>query len=321
MLSTYRRERALNHQSRVAVVVCTRNPNREMISKTIAALNVQSLERNRWEVVVVDNGSTVPVSESGDWSKLPRVRHLIEQEPGLTNARIAGLRATDADIVTFVDDDNWLDADYLEVAMEIGDERPWLGTWGGQLLPVWEVEPEHWTVEYWNWLAIRALARDLWSNSIAHHDTHPYGAGMCVRRSVFEEYVTQVIGDTRRRTLDRTGNNLLGGGDADLNYTACEMGLATGVFCRLKARHYMPAFRVSEVYLLRLVEDMTCSSVIVRHLWRQPTFMPSRAQRLFDWYRNLHISPRMRRFARARARGLQKGLRAIESWSLQKETL
>lgn len=292
----------------ISVIVCTRNPRARVLEKTLAGLQRQTLAFGKWQLIVIDNGSDQPVCAIADCSWHPNFSCISEHQPGLTQARIGGIRAAEGRVIVFVDDDNWLREDYLSQALRKSEQWPSLGTWGGQLLPVWESVPEPWTKRYWNWLAIRPLDADLWSNVPHHYEAHPYGAGMCVRREVANEYVRQVENDRRRAKLDRNGSSLLGGGDADLNYTATNMGLGCGVFKDLVLEHYMPAFRTSEEYLLRLVEDMTCSSVCVRHVWGQSSSFPSRSARLFNWYRNRFITARERNFELARSRGLRRGL-------------
>jgi glycosyltransferase involved in cell wall biosynthesis len=49
----------------VSVVMPTHNPRREYLARTLEALKKQTLDRSRWEVVVVDNASSE--MEDGRW--------------------------------------------------------------------------------------------------------------------------------------------------------------------------------------------------------------------------------------------------------------
>ena len=71
----------------------------------------------------------------------PNGRHVREDELGLTPARLRGIAEAVAELLIFVDDDNVLDPDYLEQALRVGREYPFLGTWGGQCIPEYAVEP------------------------------------------------------------------------------------------------------------------------------------------------------------------------------------
>src|ERR1035437_209182 len=98
----------------VSVVLPARNPHPGRLHATLDGLIAQSLPRDCWELLVIDNGSSPALTSDAD----PLLRDLaatvlIEPLAGLTPARIAGIRAARGDVTVFVDDDNVLDPDYL----------------------------------------------------------------------------------------------------------------------------------------------------------------------------------------------------------------
>ena len=293
----------------LSVIVCTHNPRREYLERALAGLAAQTLPRDRWELVLVDNASNSPVVSWFDASRAPQPRLISEPQLGLTHARLRGVRETSGDVIVFVDDDNVLAADYLEQADAIGREWPRLGTWGGQTLPEWEATPAPWTKRYWNWIGVRELDRDLWSNLRNDMRSAPFGAGMCVRRHVAETYAQVVSGDELRRSLGRTGTQLIGSEDSDLAFTSCDLGLGNGIFCRLKLTHIIPRQRLQEKYLLKLVESLTYSNTLLMLAHGVAAPIPSRAQRFLQFYQSLFIAQRARRFDRARARGRSRAWR------------
>jgi glycosyltransferase involved in cell wall biosynthesis len=289
----------------LSVVICTRNPRLDFLNRVLKALEAQSLERSEWELLVVDNASTEAVAKQVDLAWHSQGRHLREEKLGLTNARIKGFTEAKGDWVILVDDDNILDADYLKTLAEKIRTHPFLGTIGGSIVGEYAEPLTPISRQYLNWLAVREIRTDLWSNLPWVSASHPYGAGMAVRRDVIDRYLALVQSDPLRSRLDRVGNRLWGGGDADMNYTATLMGLGNGVFKDLRLTHIMPPNRLKESYLLHLVEDMTCSSLVLHWLWGRDITLPSRSQRLYDWYRNRSINEQERRFCAAKARGLQ----------------
>lgn len=182
---------------------------------------------------------------------------------------------------------------------------------GGQCIPEFEAPPEAWTRRYWNWLAIVELEADSWSNQPLPCGITPYGAGMCVRRSVAEHYRVVAASDPVRLTFDRTGKSLAGGGDADMALSGRALGLGSGLFKNLKLIHIMPPTRLQEPYLLALVEAMTRSSTVLRFIYGIPPIRPSRSQRLLKWYQARFVSAREQRFDRARARGFDSACQEI----------
>jgi glycosyltransferase involved in cell wall biosynthesis len=290
----------------ITAIICTYNPVLPLLEEVIAALSAQHTPGSRVAVLIVDNNSSTPVAQSLA-GRVPENFTIVREEtPGLTAARLRGIRESRGDLLVFVDDDNILDADYLETCIGISRDWPRLGTWGGQLVPRWESTPEPWTQRYWNWIAVRPLEKDLWSNVTTTQATMPCGGGMCVRRVVAESYASAIASNPMRKGLDRNSGALFGGGDTDICYTAADLGYGNGLFSRLRLTHHIPAFRTSESYLLKLVEDMTCSNAILARSRDMEVSMPCRSERMLRAYQRLFISRRDRRFAIARDRGLMR---------------
>jgi glycosyltransferase involved in cell wall biosynthesis len=292
---------------KIDVIVCTKNPKPEYFESVLEAIANQSLSRRFWNLHIVDNGSCPAVQDCLSESFKEIISQvIIEPQAGLTRARLAGIQNTQEEIIVFVDDDNILDANYLERVLEIGGSWPILGTWGGQISGRFEEAPSHWNKQFLNWIAVRTFEQDSWSNVHFDAATHPYGAGMCVRRRVAQAYLQLVQNDLRHVGLDRKGNQLWGGGDADMAYTSTSLGLGNGVFTNLHLTHIIPSMRLQEGYLLKLVEDMTCSHHVLNFLWGKPVPHSSRSQALLKRYQLLFCNKRDRRFEEAKQKGLKK---------------
>jgi glycosyltransferase involved in cell wall biosynthesis len=260
----------------VSVIVCTHNPREDFLARTLESLGSQTLDHARWDLIIVDNASTAPVALGAKNAGPPSSRVLVEPELGLTAARLRGIGAAAAPLLVFVDDDNVLAPDYLERAVARSEGWPMLGVWGcGHYQPEWEQEPSPEFAPYLAYLAVHRTARDRWSNQAFDYAATPAGAGLCARAAVAQRYAEHVRGDPRRKRLGRTGANLTGCEDFDLAFTAIDLGFGTGVFTDLAMTHLMPRERVTEAYLLRLVEGHAYSSVIL-HALRDPAFRPPR---------------------------------------------
>jgi glycosyltransferase involved in cell wall biosynthesis len=250
----------------LSVIICAHNPRADYLRRVLDALNAQALRKEQWELLLIDNASTEPLSRVWDLSWHPQARHLRENEPGLTPARLRGIQESKGALLVFVDDDNVLESDYLTLAAEMADDWPMLGAWAGEALPEFEIEPAAELSPYINMMASSPddgkFGKDIWSN-IRGTAATPSGTGMCVRRAVATEYFKLATQDENRRRLDRCGQSLVSGGDTDMAFTACELGLGTGFFHKLKLTHLIPSHRVTLNYLLRLKEAMSYSAVIV----------------------------------------------------------
>lgn len=305
----------------LTVIVCTHNPRFDYLQRTLEGLKNQSLAQKRWELIVVDNASVPALEGVIDLSWHVSAKVLVERNLGLTPARLCGIRQARAPLLVFVDDDNVLQPDYLETALRIADEYPFLGAWGGHIALEFETPPPEWTRSFWPFLAERHVPRALWSNLFGSVETVPWGAGMCVRTNVGRAYVDQLAVDGLRERFDRRGQQLTSGGDIDLALTACDLGLGTGVFPELRLSHLIPPARLKEEYLLRLVEGTHYSMVLVmaKHA-HKPSRAPIRPLRrlLGRCLRFVTFPARKRRFFEARLRGEEEGLRQLLSNSASK---
>ena len=140
---------------RASLILCTHNPRSDYLEEVLAGLRAQTLAPRKLELLLVDNASDEALAARWDLGWHPNGRHLREQELGLTPARIAGIEAAAAPILVFDDDDAILDADYLEIALEIAEAWPVLGAWGsGSPEGRFEVDPPEWAQPHLPWLAL-----------------------------------------------------------------------------------------------------------------------------------------------------------------------
>ena len=68
---------------------------------------------------------------------------------------------------------------------------------------------------------------------------------------------------------DRTGRSLDSGGDVEIGYAACNMGLGVGVFPELRVTHLIPKERLSEEYLARLVAGIVSTNIMLQYKWHK----------------------------------------------------
>lgn len=258
----------------LSVIVCTHNPRRDYLERTLAALRAQPLPREQWELLLIDNASKEPLAGKWDLSWHPGARHLREEELGLTPARLRGFKEARANLFVLVDDDNVLAPDYLAEVLRVAEEHPRVGVWNGEVNGEFEIEPPQWTRQFWSMLGIRDCPRQACTNLISEYEAEPFGAGMCVRRVVAEAYVKELSSNPQRRRLDRCGNSLVSSGDVDIAFTACALGMEMGRFPQLKLTHLIPAARLQQDYLFRLCEANHLSSMIVNHVHGLPTMPP-----------------------------------------------
>lgn len=290
----------------LSVLICTHNPRVDFLARTLASLRAQTLPSSAWELLLIDNASSVALAPDAASLGHPSARIIAEPEVGLTAARLRGIEEARAAVLVFVDDDNILAPDYLARVLALSQGWPMLGVWGcGHYSPEWEIAPPAAFSEYIRYLAVHRAPRDRWSNQPFDYAATPAGAGFCVRAPVARQYAHHVRTDPRRKLLGRTGGHLAGCEDFDLALTATDLGLGTGVFTELAMTHLMPRNRIEEPYLLRLVEGHACSTVILMALRDQNLHPPRRhlLARLREWRLRRSLAPVNLKIHDARRRG------------------
>lgn len=303
----------ISKMSTLSVIICTHNPRKDYFGRCLVGLEAQTLPRAKWELILVDNASAPDKAPRPDLSWHPSARLIQEGQLGLTPARLRGIREAGGDLLVFVDDDNVLDADFLDTTLHVAEEKAFLGSWSGQCRPEFEEPPPEWTRRYWGNLVIREFEKDTWSNLPRLPDSMPCGAGLCVRREIAQHYLHLHESGKRAFQFDRAGNSLLSGGDNDLATCACDLGLGVGLISSLKLTHLIPPDRLTGDYLTRLAEGIYFSAVILAHLRCSRQETESYAVRWHEPLRAIRASGPHRRIQKACLRGRRRGLRFVET--------
>lgn len=283
----------------LSVIICTHNPRADYLTRTLDALKAQTLPKEKWELLLIDNASKEPLSQTRDLSWHPNARHIREDELGLTPARMRGIREAAAEVLVFVDDDNLLRTDYLENALKLTVSHPWVAAFGGNMIGEFESEPESCIRGVLHELTLGEVKEEVWARYAKVKDIYfgPAGAGMVIRKMVATYYAEMSASDPLRHGLDRKGASLISAGDVDMALCSCVLGFAVGRFPQLYLTHLIPSTRLQRDYLLRLIEAKMLSSVILQFIWdgtlpmvsspSQPQEHPSRSEKIFRAYQAL----------------------------------
>jgi glycosyltransferase involved in cell wall biosynthesis len=296
----------------ISVILCAHNPRADYLRRVLDGLKSQTLPKEQWEFLFIDNASQEPLAGTWDLSWHPKARHIREEELGLTSARLRGIKESIASVLIFVDDDNILCDDYLQQAVEISANQPYLGVWGGQVLPIFDVPPPDWIKNHQHLLACREFLGDRWSNIPTENESLPCGAGICVRRQVANAYLDRVIKSPVRKLLGRKGIYLNSSEDTDMAFTACDIGLGMGEFCSLKLWHLIPTSRLEEDYLVRIWEGMVYSSRVLFALRGVIFVKKGFIRRSYDWLKSWRLGRIQRRFFQAKLQGEERAWRTVQ---------
>jgi glycosyltransferase involved in cell wall biosynthesis len=250
---------------KLSAVICTHNPRQDYLLRTLNSLRAQIMDQKDWELIIIDNQSSNPVSETANISWHHKGRIVVESELGLTPARIRGLAEAGGEIIVFVDDDNVIAPDYLDQVLEIFRTFPKIGCIGaGVLSPEFESEPIPMTRPYLSYLALREVNRDYWSNQSS--GMIPWGAGLAIRSAIKSLYVESMNSNILGKTLDRKGASLISGGDDEFSHVAVKNGWGIGIFVSLRITHLIDSARLTIEYLERLMIANGKTRALLAHL-------------------------------------------------------
>ncbi|RYZ19984.1 MAG: glycosyltransferase family 2 protein, partial [Chitinophagaceae bacterium] len=288
------------HQNKfmnLTVVICAHNPNPNYLERVLDSLKKQTLSYEYWELLLVDNKSSQPLSEVFDLSWHPQSRIVIEEKLGLIHARVRGVKEARNEIIITVDDDTPLFDDYLEHALRIYRENPALGIIGGKTVPLFEENPPNWLHEFYSCLAIRdlgdkPLVEQLERNQKAAN--YPGCAPILIapKRECMLQFIEYYDQNEAAQSLGRKGSDLASGEDNDINLFIYKRGYALGYFPELKFYHIIPAKRTKKEYLSRLQYSMNKSWVKVLFIhdvlpWQKisPVTVPLRKAKAWITYK------------------------------------
>lgn len=252
---------------RISVLICSHNPRADYLGRVLDCLKAQTVSKEEWELLLVDNCSERRLADVWDLSWHPQHAHIREDDLGLTAARLRGIREARGELLLFVDDDNLLAPDYLDRAAALARSYPYLGVFGaGVLEPEFEVPPPRQLEHQLSLLALRTVSSGLWTNDPAHSGCVPWGAGLCVTRPVAAAYPHSIERLKIGHILDRRGHRQFRGGDDLFSWVAVQMGRGFGIFPELRVTHLIRADRLTQSFFLLLLHDHAYSHGVLTYL-------------------------------------------------------
>jgi glucosyl-dolichyl phosphate glucuronosyltransferase len=174
----------------LSVIIPTRNRAAYLRDAVRSALD-QALAPDRYEVIVVDNGSTDDTEQVLDElgrSAPGRLRCLADDRPGLHVGRHLGAKEARSELLVYADDDIVADPGWLEaIAGAFDDEDTVLV--GGPILPKWEGEVPDWldrfkTCVEGGWYLGSLSLLDLGGDRRQIEPTLVFGCNFSIRRQV-----------------------------------------------------------------------------------------------------------------------------------------
>lgn len=217
----------------VSVIVCTYN-REQYIGKCLQHLAQQTASEQQFEVIVVNNNSkdsSVEIIKQvmNEYPQMP-FKYFLELNQGHTYARNRGIKEAAGDILSFIDDDAFVDKNFVEAIQLHFENHPTVAAIGGKIKPVYEGQEPAWMSKY---LLTLVSALDMGQETREFPKSKfPIGANMAFKKEVFQRYGYFNI------ELGRRADGLEGGDEKE-------------VFIRLRKEneliHYVPTVQVDHI--------------------------------------------------------------------------
>jgi glycosyltransferase involved in cell wall biosynthesis len=196
---------------KVSVIVCTYN-RAQYLPTTLQRLAEQTCDSNHYEILIIDNNSTDETSNiSREFIKNhPHIdcKYYLEQDQGHTFARNRGIKESNYNILSFIDDDAFVRPNFIENTIHYFSNNPSVAAIGGKIIPKYESSEPKWMSKYL-WPLVAALDMGDTPKQFKGRK-FPIGANMAFRKSTFDKYG---IFDVE---LGRRGTGLEGGDEKEM---------------------------------------------------------------------------------------------------------
>jgi glycosyltransferase involved in cell wall biosynthesis len=223
-----------------------------------------------WEVIVVDNNSQDSTAQiiqqwQTEWLNAVPLKYVFEPNQGLAYARQCGVDHAQANLIAFLDDDNWPKENWVSEVVNFSQQYPKAGAFGGRIKGVFETVPD---------ASIKPLLRFL---AIRDNGNHPYqfqpekiqlppGAGLVVRKQAWLNCIPKTLRNVTR-----------GGNDYEISLRMAKGGWEIWYNPGMEIDHFIPNFRLERQYLLKLTHlhgARTCSLLMLQvPPWKQPILL------------------------------------------------
>jgi glucosyl-dolichyl phosphate glucuronosyltransferase len=235
----------------ISIVVCTYN-REKYLPKMLESVANQNCAKTDFELILVNNKSidnTASICEDfGVEQEDINYHYFLETQQGLSYARNRGIKESKGEFVVFIDDDAFLEENYIKELKQYLRNTPELVGFGGKIYPFLECELPVWMSKYLSTLmSIIDLGGEV---KLFSGSKYPIGANMGVSRKVIDK-----IG-VFNESLGRTGTSMLGGEEKDFFFRIKEAGIPIYYFPKMLVHHVIPAKRLTVEFIKKQAEGI-----------------------------------------------------------------
>lgn len=253
----------LNPRTRgVSLAICTHNGTSRLRQTLHYVLDQTQTETIAWELLVVNNASTDNTTEfvTQIWpsDKLHQLRIVHEAKLGVLHARQRAIREARYCYLSYIDDDNWISSNWVSEIYQIFETHPKVGLISCPSTAHLAAPPPNYFEGLKGWLAIGTCCPQ--EGLVQERPMSFWTAGLSLRLEAFDALIET---DYSICLTGRTGNQTYGGEDHELCLSLTLMGWGIYYTHQISFQHEIPATRLNEAYLEKLILNGGKSRIIL----------------------------------------------------------
>jgi glycosyltransferase involved in cell wall biosynthesis len=239
----------------LSIIICTYN-REKYIYDMLQRLAQNDFSTDRYEIVLINNNSADQTEERCHVFQhdYPQVifRYFIETNQGLSYARNRGIEEANGDVLVFLDDDAFVNPDYLTNLGHYLKEYPDMMAFGGEITPLFEtgITPVWLSKWSYSWVSAINLGNTV---TLFTGNKYPIGANMGFAKAYFEKH------GSFNTALGRNKKNMMAGEEKDIFNRSDRKTEKIYYLPNLKVKHVIPENRTTKVYIKRLGEGIGMS--------------------------------------------------------------
>ena len=242
---------------RLSIVIATYNRSSQLM-QVLQSVVEQTLPREEWECVVVNNNSTDETASAFEEFSVRypdhNLRMVLETNQGLSYARNRGIRESEGEYIAIVDDDERIAPEFVASYVALFDNVPDAVAAGGPIVAEYPTGRPRWMSAFTE----RPIANTMYFGDEVREFPRgrvPGGGNMALRRSAVRRYG---VFDT---SLGYVGESLVGGEESDL-FERLQIAEAKYYYVpKAVMYHVIPKEKLTSDYLRRLSYNVGVSQL------------------------------------------------------------
>lgn len=237
---------------KISVVICTYNRS-VYIKDAMESLYNQTLPKDQYEVIVVNNNSTDNTEQVCksflETHSLGHYQYMNESKQGASFARNTGASFARSPLLCFMDDDAIADKDYLEKIVNFFAKYPDAGGLGGRIIPRYIPREPKWMSHYVSSLVGHFHYSD--TISVFTANKYPLESNMIIRKSDFD-----AINGFNPALPGVVGTLRIGGEGKDFFFRLKELGRTIYYDPSIRVQHVVEVPKLTREYMYRVASGI-----------------------------------------------------------------